>query len=48
MSKVTSAIIAEDFDTPAIGIFFPMDGSFEFVVEGGPSTSRLEFTFTGI
>lgn len=43
VSEVSTAVLAHDFDTHAIGVCFASDRIFDFVVESGPATSAVEF-----
>ena len=43
MTQVTIAMLANDFDSPAIHIGLPFDGAWNLIVEGGPPTTGVKF-----
>lgn len=43
VSEVTTAVLAHDFDTRAVGVYFASNRIFDFVVEGWPAAAAVEF-----
>lgn len=43
VSEVTTAVLAHDFDSRAVGVYFASNRIFDFVVEGGPAAAAVEF-----
>ena len=48
MAQVAITLTAEDLNSVAIGIDFPANRAWYFVVEGGPAAMGLEFVFRTI
>ena len=44
MSQVTAAVGTDDFGPHSVSIRNPLDRSFNFVIEAGPSTPRVKLT----
>ena len=43
VSEVTAAVLAHDFDSRAVGVYFASNRIFDFVVEGWPAAAAVEF-----